>query len=147
MIQTVIFDFGNTLLDKDKGELYPGVIKLLDFLEEKKITLALNCATNKEELRREQLHQSGIYPYFKYIHFQPVDEPKDFRSIMEQFKLKPEQILVVGDRITREITSGNKLGMKTCRILNGPEKNLIPSNPSETPDYSIEKLSEIINLV
>ncbi len=147
MIKAIIFDFGYTLLDEDKGTLYLGVTKLLDVLEERHIDLALTCATDKEELRREQLNESGIFPYFKYVHFQPVEEPKNFEPILEQFNLTPEEILVVGDRITREITSGKKLGMKTCRILNGPEKNLVPDNELEIPDYTIEKLSEIILLL
>lgn len=147
MIKAVIFDYGHTLLDTKNDLLYPNVTNILDFLSDKKVKLALVSGTSNEEFRRFQLNELGIFPYFDYINFLPHEKIKNFKPILEKFNVKSKEVLVVGDRITSEITIGNKLKMKTCRILNGPEKTLIPTKKDENPDYTVENLSEVLNLV
>ncbi len=147
MIKAIVFDYGHTLLDNENSKLYDKAENVLEQLDQKGTILGLVSGTNKEEFRLQQLYDFGIFPYFKYVKFIPHSDKKDFRPVLENFKLKPEEILIVGDRITSEITEGKKLGMKTCRILRGPEKNYIPSNDFEKPDYTIENISEVINFV
>lgn len=147
MIKVVVFDYGHTLLNNERAELYEGAITLLDFLEEKNIKIGLISGTNKEEFRLQQLNEFGIFPYFSYINFLPHEDTKDFRPILNRYKVEPEEVLVVGDRITSEITEGKKLGMKTCRVLQGPEKNFIPQNDFEKADYTIEGITEISQLI
>lgn len=147
MIKAVIFDYGHTLLDNENSRLFPNAEKVLNFLNEKGVKLGLVSGTNKEEYRLQELNQFGIYPFFDYIHFFPHWDKKDFRPILKEFNLKSEEILVVGDRITSEITEAKKLGMKTCRLLRGPEKNLVPGNNFEKADYEVENLREVIHLV
>lgn len=146
MFKAAIFDYGHTLLDNENAHLYKGTEQVLEYLDEKGVKLALVSGTNKEEFRRQQLNEFGIYPYFSYIDFLPHSDTKNFQPILKQFKVKPEEVLVVGDRITSEIKEAKKLGMKTCRVLRGPEKNFVPENELETPDYTIEELIEIIHL-
>ncbi len=147
MIKAAIFDYGHTLLDNDNARLYPGSEAVLEYLNNKGIKLGLVSGTNKEEFSRQQLNEFGIYPYFDYIKFIEHWDKRDFQPILKQFKLKPDEILVVGDRITSEITEAKQLEMKTCRVLRGPEKNLVPSNELEKADFEIEDLREVINLI
>lgn len=147
MVKAVIFDYGHTLFANENNSLYPNAVNILEILNQKGVKLALVSGTSKEELRRAQLNEFGIFPYFDYINFLPHEARKNFKPFLEKFSFKPDEVLVVGDRITSEITEGNKLGVKTCRILNGPEKNLIPKSAIETPKYTIEELSEVTNLV
>ncbi len=146
MFKVAIFDYGHTFLDNENAQLYKGAEKVLEYLDEKGVKLALVSGTNQEEFRRQQLNEFGIYPYFSYIDFLPHSDNKNFQPILEQFKVKPEEVLVIGDRITSEITEAKKLGIKTCRILSGPEKNHVPENEFETPDFTIEELIEVIHL-
>ncbi len=147
MIKVVVFDYGHTLLDNENSRLYEGVVETLEYLDQKGIKIALVSGTNKEELRRQELNDFGIFPYFKYIDFSPHEDRKDFTRVLKLFNCQREEVLVVGDRITSEIAEANKLGLKTCRLLRGPEGKLIPENELEKPDYEIENISEVRYLV
>ncbi len=62
-------------------------------------------------------------------------------------RLFPEEILVVGDRIKREITIGNRLGMKTAWFKNGKFKDELPESKDEEPTYTLTKLEDVIQLL
>ncbi len=147
MIKSIIFDYGHTLLDNENSRLFDNAERILEQLDQKGVILCLVSGTNKEEFRMQQLYDFGIFPYFKYIKFIPHWDKKDFQPVLKEFDLKPNEVLVVGDRLTSEITEGKKLGLKTCRVLRGPEKDYIPENDFEKPDYTVENISEVIHLL
>jgi len=47
-----------------------------------------------------------------------------FKEILDEFNLKPKEVLVVGDKIEDEIYFANNLGMYTARVLFGKYKDL-----------------------
>ena len=53
---------------------------------------------------------------------------------------------MVGDRIDKDITPANVLGMKTIRIKTGLHKNQEPRIPLEVPGLTIASLNEITDL-
>lgn len=146
MIKAIIFDYGYTIYDPDLNGFQPDVTSTLELLL-KKYKLILVSRTKDVEERLKQIEKLGFNLYFDYIDVIEKGGIKDFSKIVQRYNLKGEEFLVIGDRITSELTEGKRLGMKTCRILYGPEKNLIPQNEFETPDFTIERLSEIPALV
>jgi len=66
-----------------------------------------------------------------------------FRKIQKKTRLKPEEILVVGDRPAREIRAGRELGMHTVRLRHGEFKAQMPTKPEEEPDYVIKNISQV----
>lgn len=146
MIKAIIFDYGYTIYDPEKKGFHPDSLATLKVLSNKYKLILVSRTSNTEE-RLSQIEKNGFDQLFDYIKVVKKEETKDFKDILEFFKFKPKEFLVVGDRITSEITSGKKLGMVTCRFLYGPEKDLVPENALEIPDYTIENLKEIIHLV
>jgi FMN phosphatase YigB (HAD superfamily) len=69
-----------------------------------------------------------------------------FRKIQKKTRLKPEEILVVGDRPAREIRAGRELGMHTVRLRHGEFKAQMPTKPEEEPDYVIKNISQVRKL-
>lgn len=69
-----------------------------------------------------------------------------FRKIQKRTRLRPGEILVVGDRPMREIRAGKELGMHTVRLRHGEFKSQMPMGPEEEPDYVITNISEIRKL-
>ena len=69
-----------------------------------------------------------------------------FRKIQRATRLKPGEILVVGDRPAREIRAGKELGMHTVRLRHGEFKSQKPTGPEEEPDYVIGNISEVRKL-
>ena len=64
-----------------------------------------------------------------------------FESILKAAKLKPEEVIVVGDNPDSEIEAGNRLGMKTVQILR-------PGVPhAENATYQIRTFDELKTLL
>lgn len=147
-IKGVIFDFGYTLYDPDKGVLVKNARIILEKLH-KEYKLAIVSRTENPQKRLQQLRELGVEQFFDFVDCIPKDgiAKKDFTGILEHFGLQPEELLVVGDRITSEIAQGKKLGMRTCRLVAGPEKDLAPSKPEEKPDYVIHELTDVLEVL
>jgi FMN phosphatase YigB (HAD superfamily) len=75
-----------------------------------------------------------------------VTKEAAFRKIQKRTRLKPGEILVVGDRPMREIRAGKELGMHTVRLRHGEFKSQVPTGPEEEPDYVIENISDVRKL-
>ncbi len=147
-IKGIIFDFGHTLYEPDTMKLLEDARAVLKNLHGN-YKLAIVSRTENPAKRRQQLKDLGIEQFFDFVEAIPKDgiATKDFTAILNHFGFRPNEILVVGDRITSEITQGNKLGMQTCRFVTGPEKELAPSKPEEKPTYTIYKLIDVLEVV
>ena len=51
---------------------------------------------------------------------------------------------MVGDRLDNDILPAKKLGMLTIRVKNGISAFAEPTRAEETPDYTVNSLSEIL---
>jgi len=69
-----------------------------------------------------------------------------FRKIQKRLRLKPDQVLIVGDRPAREIRAGNDLGMHTVRVHRGEFKSQMPVDRSEEPGHVVATISQVRNL-
>lgn len=56
---------------------------------------------------------------------------------------KPQQAVMVGDRLDNDIVPAKRAGMKTIRILRGHHRTATVQTEDETPDFTAEQLSEI----
>jgi len=68
-----------------------------------------------------------------------------FNSALKQLNMKPEEVLMVGDRIERDILTPKKLGIKTCFARYGSEKP--PALGKSGADFEIEDVKELIGIV
>ncbi|MEK6914827.1 MAG: uridine diphosphate-N-acetylglucosamine-binding protein YvcK [Nanoarchaeota archaeon] len=102
------------------------------------------------ESQNKRIDILGIRDYFDEILLSNHGMKKEnFEKILNKSGFKPNQILVVGDRIDNEIKIGNELGMKTCRIMKGKYKILNPKIKIEESEYNINSLRglyKILNL-
>ena len=80
-------------------------------------------------------------PWFTYILTgDDIKERKPaldgFHTMIEKSKLKPEEILYVGDRVDVDVKPAKKVGMKTCLVW----------GKSPEADYSFEKFQDILSI-
>lgn len=66
-----------------------------------------------------------------------------FKKAIEELKLAPKHILMVGDMPQRDIVGAKKAGMQTCFARYGFEGKIGKINA----DYDVEDISKIINIV
>lgn len=140
MIKGIIFDFNRTLYDPEKSGLYEGALNLLEKLAKKyKLALISYGLSDRKMLIRDL----GIEKYFVKIIVVPEKKKEPLLECLLAFDCRPEETLVVGDRVKSEIKLANELGMVTCWLRRGKFAAERPTKPSEKPDFIIFSLSEV----
>ncbi|MCA9488247.1 MAG: HAD-IA family hydrolase [Nanoarchaeota archaeon] len=72
-------------------------------------------------------------------HFAP------FRVALKKLNIKPEEALMVGDRIERDVYTAKKLGIKTCFARYGVNK---PPKPGKSgANFEINDISELLRVL
>jgi phosphoglycolate phosphatase len=128
----------------DNTVLYPGVAEILPKLA-KKFTLAV--LTNKSRAFSIKILDSlGVLSCFKEVlggDSLPTKkpDPAGILYLAEKRRLKPDQIIMVGDHAT-DIEVGKRAGCKTVFINGG-----IGETRGLTPDMSINDISELPGLL
>ena len=134
-----IFDFNRTLFDPEQNRIEEDAFPLLELIRAKRYKLALLSVGGEE--REEQIQP--IASFFDAIVIVPDKSERCFLEIAQQLAVKPSTIIVVGDRIEREIVLGKKCGMKTIWLQRGQFSTERPKNEQEQPDYTFTCLSDI----
>jgi 4-nitrophenyl phosphatase len=71
-----------------------------------------------------------------------VGKPSEIMAevVLERIKLRPEEVLLVGDRLETDIAMGKRAGMKTALVLTGSSKREDVEKSDIKPDYVLDKL-------
>lgn len=129
---------------------YEGVHETLKLLKGK---LLLGLVTDAPRLKAWiRISSAGLSDYFNIVitlgdskFKKPNKAP--FIKALKQLKLKPEEVLFVGDNLERDIAGANKVGMKTAFAHYGYFLKEKPANKDEKPDYVIYKFKELLNVI
>jgi HAD superfamily hydrolase (TIGR01549 family) len=97
---------------------------------------------------RQYLEEIKLNKYFTFTEVQDdykitKPDPRYFEALLKKCKCKPEESIMVGDRIDKDIIPAKMVGMKTIRIKTGIHKNQEPRIPEEIPDLTVNKIKEI----
>jgi len=69
------------------------------------------------------------------------------RIALKKSGLQPNEVMMVGNRISKDVLGGNKLGMKTVLIKWNNRYSEKITNKLEKPDFTIRTLKEIIPII
>lgn len=159
MIKAVFFDLGDTLiseegvggisLQKAKLEKVPYVDQVLDKLKDRyKLGLITNTTTSREADVRLALNKLGIERYFDVI-VTSVDtnsrkpDERIFEIALNAIGIIPEEAVMIGNRILRDILGGNKMGMKTILYKWNERYPDRAKSPQERPTRIIKSLKDL----
>ena len=70
-----------------------------------------------------------------------------FQIALDRANCKPEEAVMVGDRIDNDIIPANKIGMTTVWIKHGFGGYAELKEIEEHPDYTINNLNDLLNLL
>jgi putative hydrolase of the HAD superfamily len=131
LIRAVFFDLGDTLIVEESMpgkhlweatslQKLPHLDEVLAELKQRgyKLGLITNTVTSREEHVRIALRRIDCEKYFDII-VTSVDigcnkpDKKIFLTALKMLGVKPEEAVMVGNRITADIVGGNRIGMKT----------------------------------
>ena len=131
-------------------EPFPDVVPTLQALRRMGYRLfLLTSGIHRRQERKIEL--LGIRPLFDEI----VIQDKDLGSVREEClldllrrnRLAPQEVVAVGDRLHSDIRVANALEMTTVQVLRGRFKDVLPKNEMEEPDFRIEHIRELLDVL
>ncbi|HZU29896.1 MAG TPA: HAD family hydrolase [Candidatus Angelobacter sp.] len=134
-----------------KLKLFPGSLPLLRFLAGRGVRNFI-VSFGEPKIQQAKIQALGLdrEPSVEKVFYADrgnvLTKEEAFRQIQKKTRLKPSEILIVGDRPMREIRAGKALGMHTVRLVHGEFKFQKPSGPEEEPDYVIRQILEVKKL-
>jgi putative hydrolase of the HAD superfamily len=149
LIKGIFFDLGDTLISEENFETLPYVHEVLQKLIGR-YKLAVICDTDASgKSVREIMKKGRILEYFDAVIVSSevgVTKPdeKIFRIALNKLSLQPSEAIMVGNRISRDIVGGNKLGMRTILVKWNNRYREKITNKLEKPNFTIKTLKELI---
>ena len=128
--------------------LYEGVPDVLATCAQR---FRLGVIANQSSGTESRLISWNIHQYFSAIitsagqgRSKPAIEM--FVAAQQAAQCRPEEILMVGDRIDNDIGPAKSLGWNTVRIVSGFARRQRPRHPGECPDFTISTIRELLAL-
>ena len=132
------------------AKLFSGVMETIISLYNKRVKLAVATAKHSDCAKAE-LKATGSDKYFRMI--RGTDEgmiskpnPQMLLEICSNFKLRPDEVLMVGDT-DRDVLFGQNAGCHTCVVNHGnwSKERFIRENI--IPDFFLEKFENLLNYI
>ncbi|MFH1054572.1 MAG: TIGR02253 family HAD-type hydrolase [Candidatus Altiarchaeota archaeon] len=129
---------------------YPDTIPTLLALRRKKYKLGV--VTDGLPVKQwEKLIRLGLANFFDTVVVESDEEKKKpsthpFLKAATNLKAKPEDCMMVGDRLDRDVVGGKKAGMATAYLTGGGRRQK-PTKPEEEPDYIITRLDDLMSIL
>lgn len=157
-IKAIIFDWGRTLYQSDEKIEFLEALELLEYCKNKEYRMIVVSKTGTKTFtdtpstvdvpeRYEQMERSPLRKYFEAVYATDQDKSKFFDHAVNELGLPREQILLIGDRVQREIAYANKHGHPCIWIQRGKFAHELPSAQTGQPTYTVKSLSEIMKIV
>jgi len=74
-------------------------------------------------------------------------KPELFKSVLKEFKVRPEETIFVGNKLETDILCANKAKVISVRIRKGENRTQEPESVETSPKYEINKLSEVFKIL
>lgn len=127
---------------------YPDAQMVLEQLHK---VYRLGIIANQNAGAQARLRQYGLLHYFDVVAasaeagFSKPDS-RLFLLALKQAGCRPEQAVMIGDRLDNDIYPANALGFITVRIVQGYGGLQIPKSPAYEPDFTIDALDRLLDL-
>ena len=130
-------------------KLYPDTKMVLEIMSKK---YKLGVIANQSLGTKERLDNWGIGKYFDIIVASAEagcakPDLKIFNLALEQAGCKPNEAVMIGDRLDNDVVPAKQLGMKTVWVRQGFAKYQSISNETEKPDFIIDTIGDILDIL
>lgn len=137
------------IFDHNLAALYPGVEHTLSVLSQR---YELGVIANQSLGAEDRLKKHNIHKYFSVFSLSAelgVSKPdiKIFEYALNKAECKPEQAVMIGDRLENDIAPAKSIGMNTIRVLQGLSKVQIPKTTEYIPSITVKNISDILDYI
>ena len=135
--------------DNRLEKLYAGTKNVLETLSGK---YRLGIIANQSLGTQERIDNWGIGNYFDVVIASAEagcakPDLEIFNLALEKAVCEPYEAMMVGDRLDNDIAPAKLLGMKTVWVRQGFAKYQSINSESERPDYIIDDIADIVNVI
>lgn len=133
---------------KEDEILYPESVGCLEALSKK---YKLGVIANQSLGTADRLKQHGILKYFDFVVASAEEgvakpDKRIFEIALDRANCKPENVVMIGDRVDNDIVPAKKMGMKTIWIKQGFGKYWQICGEYEQADYVVADLNELVDI-
>ncbi len=99
-----------------------------------------------------RLTEIGLADYFDVVVAfddtkQRKPSKKPFMFALKRLKIKPENVLYIGDHPERDIKGAKQLGMRTALAEYGMQRSFRKQLKGNKPDYALKRISDLLGIV
>ena len=129
---------------------YPDVFPTLTEL--KRRGYKLGVIANQNYGTEQRLKNWNLLPFFEMIAASAElgmakPDPAIFKWALNQADCRPQNAVMVGDRMDNDMAPANRLGIHTVRLKRGLGAYHEPQSDDEIPEFSISTLEELLDLL
>lgn len=134
---------------KEDEELYTDTVFVLDELSKR---YQIGVIANQSLGTAERLEQKGILKYIDLVIASAEEgvakpDKRIFEIALQRANCRPENAVMIGDRVDNDIVPAKKLGMKTVWIKQGFGKYWKIVDQEEIADYEIDNLTTLLSIL
>jgi uncharacterized protein len=111
-VKGIITDLDNTLVEWDRPEATPELIKWFTSIKEKGILITI--VSNNTQQRVKSFSDPVEIPFI-YSARKPMN--KAFKRALKDMKLKNQEVVVIGDQLLTDVLGGNRIGLHTILVV------------------------------
>jgi uncharacterized protein len=111
-VKGIITDLDNTLVEWDRPEATPELIKWFTSIKEKGILITI--VSNNTQHRVKSFSDPVGIPFI-YSARKPMT--RAFKRALIDMKLKDKEVVVIGDQLLTDVLGGNRLGLHTILVV------------------------------
>jgi FMN phosphatase YigB (HAD superfamily) len=117
-------------------------------LAEQAARFKLGMVANSGESMLERLSEHGLLQYFssrKPGALLGLEKPdvRYFQAVLAELGARPEEAVMIGDRIDCDVAPARTLGLTAIRLRTGRHRHQRPRYPEEAPDMEIDNIEAI----
>ena len=144
------FGLAKTPWHRECESLYPDAEYVLKKLH--KYGYKIGIIANQAAGTADRLEKWGLMKYISLV-FSSAEEgvakpsPEIFLKALAGAKCKPEEAVMIGDRLDNDIYPANRLGMKTIWVKQGFSIYQTLDGKYDAPDFSVGCLNELLKIL
>lgn len=144
----VSFNLSHAIWESNDETVYPEAEEVLRELSKR---YHIGVIANQKLGSEKRLENIGLLQYIDLVIAsaeEGVSKPalRIFQIALERADCKPDEAVMVGDRLDNDIIPAKKIGMTTVWIKQGFGKCAVSSSMEEFPDFTVYSLKDLINI-
>lgn len=128
-------------------EPFPGTLPTLRALRPRALVLLTVGHHGTQQAKVDGLALREEFDEIVIVDAEDGEKGPALAALLDRRALVPDEVLVVGDRLDREIRAGRRLGCWTCRVEHGEGAWGRPRDADEQPHYTVGVIEGVVAVV